>query len=254
MYLNYFTESALTDIITNISPNINKYSSESAWTEDYFKEKPNWFKTSKIYMPTTNLKLSDDKSKSYDYENAVSLYTNLSLTPGQALDERLWAYLTHVNFWGYTQDRWGKSEGNNSVNRVRNRYFLGSGSSKFSRNSLGRLWWSAHLTHSEEFENKFCLTEILFKSQDIHQGLIERNFSHNTNTLKSILTALKELNEEVSDSGSKVLSSSFVQKVNKKINAAGGVSILDYWDYEDFKSLVYREYELTNSSKEYTLV
>lgn len=133
-----------------------------------------------------------------DAYNAVELHKVLSsLSPAMAADQRLWAWLTHGRYFNYCQTRWPAT----NRNVVLSRWFFAKG---IQRNAIGRLWWSAHLTHAP-WDRAACLeryrkddpyhyTPILLGNQDIYQGLVERDFGRSLvlrTVILDVLNAVK---------------------------------------------------------------
>jgi len=153
-----------------------------------------------------------------DVKNSIKVYELLGdkLTPVQACDPRLWAFLCHETCWSYMVNRW-KPEAERDI---RSRYFLdGNDSRALSRNGIARLWWFAHLTYDRDRANPYELLEVLISEQNIQHNLLERNFGRNKIILHTILDFIKshpEINKKED-----------YERLGKIINRWGGVRLLD---------------------------
>ena len=130
---------------------------------------------------STNQYKYDKKGPSGDFENAKIIYTELSdLTPSDANDPRFWTRLTHEHFHNYTLERWYKGKkSDKQLDLVMDRsFFIGNSQRTRTHNSVARLWWIPYLTirHDEaDEEKKWELTKAIFKYQELHTSLLERN-------------------------------------------------------------------------------
>jgi len=186
------------------------------WLTNYFGHEK-WYGDTDIEIQQ-NLELTIGGPES-DVENSIKVYELLGdkLTPVQACDPRLWAFLCHETCWSYMVNRW-KPEAERDI---RSRYFLdGNDSRALSRNGIARLWWFAYLTHDKSRANPYELLEILLGDQNIQHNLLERNFGRNRMILHAILEFIKshpEINRKDD-----------YEKLGKIINRWGGVRLLDY--------------------------
>ena len=80
------------------------------------------------------------------------------------------------------------------IDSVKSRYFFtGNVDRALTTNGISRLWWIAHTTYDESYEDPYYLTKILLTTQDVAVTIFARNFSRNTNLTKFILKALDEI-------------------------------------------------------------
>jgi hypothetical protein len=224
MKINYFKESYMEQLKTNISNNRELYKQDDVWVTTYFGH-------DNFYLPS-NLDVNDIVllNEESEIENVKILYKALQiLTPTQASDERLWAYLAHVNFWDYMRFRWPANKENADV---LGRYFFGSSKAPV-RNGIARLWWYGYLSYDDSRENPFELTEMLVKRQDFAQNLLERSFGRNRTLTKAILSVLLEMERE----GKPLLREKY-RGLLIHINRMGGVTVLDALDKEDIEKVV----------------
>jgi hypothetical protein len=227
MDLYFLKEKSLNDLRQNLSGNMDFYSNTSPWLTDYF-EGDGWKQKTKVSFNQPTLILG--KEPTNDIENAIILYETLKhLTPSQASEERLWAYLTHTVCWDYMRSRWPIEESSgNQVMYLKNYYFFGS--SPYINNGLARLWWSVYATVDPTRKDPYELTRYLFTNQIIFRELFKRNFTRNTHVLKTILSSLIDL--EWLPKRNDILD------MTRKLNQRAGIVILDLLSVEDIEELV----------------
>ena len=77
---------------------------------------------------------------------ALRFYRSLEgITPRLALDERLWAWMTHFQLHSYGIKRWTRSKTTNLLNYVRAHWFHnGSADALWRHNTASRTWWMGH--------------------------------------------------------------------------------------------------------------
>lgn len=144
-----------------------------------------------------------------DAKNAILVHKYLKdLRPHQAADGRLWAYMTHTDFFSYTKARWPGTRGKNARRNIANHYFLRGGRQGLIQNSVARLWWGAHLTHApwesdpqlmplaDKFTDPYEYTRIFFYRQEVFQGLMARRFGSSLLVRICTLEALRVLKED----------------------------------------------------------
>lgn len=99
-----------------------------------------------------------------DFQSAIAIYEAYkNISTLLASNEAFWAYLTHVDLFSYAQKRWPKVKDDDcSADYIIDHWFLGTNG--LLRNAIASLWWSVYNTIDEEREDKYELTEILFKN------------------------------------------------------------------------------------------
>jgi hypothetical protein len=234
MKIKYLNTSSLDKLKSAISENVECYKKDSIWFDDYF-ENVKYFRESKIVSNRIELILPESSRIHFDAENAILLHKALDINVTQAIDERMWSYLTHVTFWNYMRKRWDISNMENPVAVIRDRYFFSGGDRRFTRNGIARLWWAAEMTKDTTRIDPYELTKVLFTSQDIAQNLLERSFSRNVNLTKSILSVLSKLDKETYTNVERY------RNLMKYFNSLGGVTLLDSLDEEDIKEIVHEK-------------
>lgn len=130
-----------------------------------------------------------------------------NLTPLVASKEEFWAYLTHVDCFHYTQQRWNRKNekdlvgsdilgGTATENYIREHFFYSSNGPMST--TLMNLWWSIYLSVDPERgeSKKYELSEILFISEDFRtRRLASSVLARNKEAIIGILQFLKEYPE-----------------------------------------------------------
>lgn len=242
MRIKYFTESAYLELFDGISDNISSYSlADNKWVKELFGDRE-YCKESRIESCLPSLDAAGE-----EYSNVVIFYDVFKdkLSPKQASNPYLWAYLTHLEYWEYTNKRWA-AEGM-SVETVKQRFFCNTEDGNrigFLRNAISRLWWIGYLSYQESRRNPYELTKLLTSHSDICQSVIERNFSMNRNVTIGILDAILEINNDpkLRDVGLQEKGSTKYEwrDLCKYINRYGAVTLLDSLTSDDIKDLSYK--------------
>ena len=184
-----------------------------------------------------------------DCKTAIAIYEAYNiLEPIQASDERLWTYLAHVDLYPYMIERWPEVYNGTAANPTKyilDHWFLSSSAqSNLLRHALGGLWWSVHLSVDEERENKYELTEILFRQLDFPTRTLG---TYKLGRHKEAVLGILEFIQENED----LFKSKFEPKtryVTKHLNVIGGVKPLSYFRRDFFKS------ELKKVSKSISMI
>lgn len=237
MGICYLKKGALDILKDNISDNIDYYREDTSWLNEYF-EGSDFYLPSRIHqVDEINLTLPEN-GQHFDLENTKKIYTKLKdLTLTQAADERLWVYLTHIEFWEYMKARWDVeprlSNETNVENFIHNRYFLKSQTDRWlAKNGIARLWWFGYITYDEELDNSFELTEVLFKDQDLARYIVQTSFCRNPMIAKTLLLVLANFND------GKYLKRKYFRNLIKQMNYLGGITVLDALNQEDIKQVI----------------
>lgn len=201
--------------------NRDKYGATVQWIEDFAGGELYFRESNQVVGPPPALLSTDEKGTHPDAENARLVYGWLrSLTPALAMEERLWAYMTHCMFPEYMHDRWPIAK----VSVIHRRYlFEGSSFAALSRNGIARLWWAGYLTEDTKRENPFELTDTLFLRQDIHVALMERSIGK----CRTVRTGVLEFLKKNLDYMSREAFGRRIQLLVRELNLLGGVSVLD---------------------------
>ena len=101
-----------------------------------------------------------------DFQTATSIFNAYSqLTPLQAYNAQLWDSLSLTDLFPYMQKRWGLKdidENDKLKNTILNHFTVKTRG--VMRHGLGGLWWLVYLTVDDDRDNRFELTEMLFKN------------------------------------------------------------------------------------------
>ena len=171
-------------------------------------------------------------------ECAILLYEALpDLTPMIAAYDPFWLYLSHKELFTYIRNRWPnvlKDENGNdkdiqkTKDYIMDYWFPGDGNAV--RSSLPGLWWSVYLTVDENRQDKYELTRVLFKQEDL------RTRTFGTYTLFRHKPAAVATLSFIKSRLETTFKHSFQNKcryMTKYLNYLGGCRLLSYMD-EDF--------------------
>lgn len=231
MILSFMKNAALDTLDADIPNNISRYNSNEKWIDAYFEEKGigKYAFSTGIAVPDVSLIVGDSST---DFENSKILYEAFkgNLSPVQASDLRLWAYLAHDTFWEYMRKRWAidlvsddddeDAGANKLIARIGSRYFFKASKGKaFVRQGIARLYWGAYLTYDEtNAKNPYEITEYFFSKQDIFAVSTEHALARNKALLIGSLRALKNYGD---------LKRKDIRKFFVKLNQAGGIVVFD---------------------------
>lgn len=228
------SENVLSEIKAQLPTYLDFYIAGKPWMDEVFQDK--WSLPTNLQV--IEIRLIESRDPAADLENTKILYGALrGLKVSQAVDERLWAYLTHGPFWNYVQSRWpirGGGDRTSKVSQVTERYFfIGNRSRALVRNAVARLWWFGHMTYDETRDDPFELTEILLSSQRTAHDLLERGYTRNRRILRAFLEALR-------DAYGTDINTEAMRAAARHLTWAGGVSVLDALSEDGLKSLILR--------------
>ena len=233
MFLGYFTEEAYDKLLNDVDVNLEKYSGTEEWLTEYFGNDA-YFALSSVEVNKFNPYYTGGGNEDEnDFINARNLYEAFKITPLQATNKYMWAYMCHCNqeCRKYIQTRWGKSS-------VSDRYFVsGDGLGLYYWNALSRLWWWAHLTYDKDnTRDPYALTKILFENQMVGRDFLGTLNGRNFNRTKGVLLALKDFKELV---GPKEGIDKYFRESNKILNRYAAINVFDFLDAEEIKKIAY---------------
>ncbi len=237
--LKFIKQNNLDQLLANIVPNQKRYAEAAPWLSAYFPG-GNWSLESNIIDPESiQLQIPQSKTELLDFENTRIVYSALKhLTPVQASDPRLWAYLTHVTHWEYMRSRWPIEQylGKPRLKEiVQERYFFMSDRSRAPlRNGMARLWWYGYCSYDPARDDPFELTGALLKKLDVTQNLLENAFGKNNQVTQAVLKVLLEREKE----GKAFYVREKVRELARYIVQVGGVTIIDALPEPDLRDLV----------------
>ena len=246
MQLNILKRNSLEQLQADISDNIEKYVSDIPWIDQYFADKSmvHYYRSTGIAVPDFELEVGGPET---DAGNAAIMYDALKdiLNPRLASDLRLWAYLTHKDFYTYMVHRWpievqdetdeideDASNSKKIYSRINTRYFFGASNGKaFVRQGIARLYWSAFLTYDQSNSNHYELTGDFLEKQDCFVAATERTLARNKTFLLSALRVLKEYGN---------INRADTRAYFAEINRACGIELLDSLSAENAYDLCKR--------------
>jgi len=237
--LNFLKQNSLDRLLANIVSNQDRYAEDSSWLGAYFSG-ANWSQESNISLTESiTLRLPKSKLVHFDLENTRAVYSALKhLTPLQAADPRLWAYMTHVTHWDYMRQRWPVEQyiGKPGLKEIiQSRYFFMSDRSRAPlRNGIARLWWYGYCSYDETLDDPFQLTDALLKKLDATQNILENAFGKNNQVTQAILRVLLEREKE----GKAFYVRKRVRDLAHYIVQIGGVTIIDALDEAELREIV----------------
>lgn len=237
--LRCFRQAHLDQVHANLINLLPKYTEDKRWIEEFFGAAP-WSCETSLFLPAGTELLLPEQGKHHDLENAKRIHTALRhLTIAQATDERLWAWMTHVQFWEYMRARWpvesymgGSATPSGIAINVKDRYFFtGNRDRALVHNGLARLWWYGHVSYDASREDPYELTAILLQKLDIAQSLLERSISRNPSVTRAVLRLLVEQKAE----GRDLAVRNNFRTLVKHLNRLGGIAVLDLLSEDDIK-------------------
>lgn len=226
MKLRFLPDSVLASLKRSISVNLRRYGErKDPWLEEYLAgtNLPD-IAESGIEVTGWPSLIDSNGAPVSDADAAQRLHESLRhLTPVQAGDERLWVCLCHVEpFYEYVRARWlteGDEQKETAV--VRRFFFENRGLGGISRNALARLWWCGHLTCEEGADDPYRYTKMLMQYADTPVGLLERCLGKSPEIVKQISRYISDHANGWQDR------SHAIQKLIRRVNAAGGALVLD---------------------------
>lgn len=236
MLLGYFTEEAYERLLNDVNENSEKYAGDEDWLENYFGRGITFSGLSSVevnkFSPFCSGSKSNAAKNEEDLTNAIKIYEAFKLTPLQASNKYMWAYLCHVDkdCRKYIQQRW---EGGN----IEQRYFVpGEGDGLYFFNALSRLWWCAHLTYDKDNRDHYALTKILFENQMLGKDLLDTLNRANFIRMKGILLAMKDFKEVL---GEREGMNQYFRECKKILNHTAAINMFDFLDSEDIRKITF---------------
>ncbi|WP_036876841.1 DUF6339 family protein [Xylanibacter oryzae] len=130
--------------------------------DDITFEEDNFLITPQVKAPE-NLLYRMIPTTEEDYKSAIALYDAYkTLKPLQAINIQFWESIALTDLFPYMQKRWNLKESKNLQKAILNHFTVKSHG--LIRQGLAGLWWLVHLSVDESRDNKYELTEMLFKN------------------------------------------------------------------------------------------
>jgi len=245
MKMKYLKQNCLDFLRANIEGHLDRYKNPQPWLDEVFHNTTYSLEADIPGGEGLELVLPEG-GQHYDLENTRRVYNALKhLTITQATDERLWAYMTHVQQWHYMRARWPVEGKSKPGEFIRQRYFFMSNPDRaLIRNGMARLWWYGYVSYDETRKDPFELTSLLLHTLDIAGSLLERAFSRNPGITKGVLEALAELRSQ----GQPVPDRETFRKVMRHLVLIGGVTVLDSLSQDEIKKIVLNELEMCSKA------
>ena len=149
--------------IDNVFENVEKGEGLDRFLQDRFPyEEENLLVTPHVKEPVGLLERMVPTTDG-DYLSAIALYDAYKcLTPLQAINSQFWESLALTDLFPYMQKRWNLAEAKDLKKSILNHFTFKSHG--IMRQGLAGLWWLVHLSIDEQRDNKYELTEYLFKN------------------------------------------------------------------------------------------
>lgn len=151
------------------------------------------------------------------------------LQPSVAADGRLWTLLSHCTFAEYSYSRWISATGLSETTEeaILSRLFMkGDSMKRLFRNSIGRLWWFAHVCYDEKRPDPYELLPVLLSNQNIQSALLERRIGMCRNLLIAVLEIIQD---------KQGIKSIDIKQIARDANFMGGGIVLDCLSKEELK-------------------
>ena len=191
-------------------------------------------------------KLNEEMLPSLD--SAILLYEALpDLNPLLASYAPFWLYMAHVELVAYMRKRWPnvfvnregvENDRDAQIGYIMDYWFPSMGSS--SKTWLPNLWWAVYLTVDSRREDKYALTRILFKQEDLRTRTLGTYtlFRHKPATVATLSFIESHMDT--------TFSHAFQNKcryMTKYLNYLGGCRLLSYMDESFFTEMLNKKNE-----------
>ena len=181
-------------------------------------------------------RMNEEKPSSID--SAILLFEAFpDLNPLMASYAPFWLYVAHVELVQYMRKRWqnviigrdgDRNDTSSQISYIMDYWFPSMGSS--SKTWLPNLWWAVYLTVDNRREDKYALTKILFRQEDLRTRTLGTYtlFRHKPATVATLSFIETHLDSTFSHSFQ-----NRCRYMTKYLNYLGGCRLLSYMD-EDF--------------------
>lgn len=191
-------------------------------------------------------RMNEERLSSID--SAILLFEALpDLNPLMASYAPFWLYFAHVELVQYMRKRWPNvivnrdGEQNDTLSQISyimDYWFPSMGSS--SKTWLPNLWWAVYLTVDTRREDKYALTKILFKQEDLRTRTLGTYtlFRHKPATVATLSFIESHLDTTFSHSFQ-----NRCRYMTKYLNYLGGCRLLSYMDEDFFLEMLNKKNE-----------
>ena len=181
-------------------------------------------------------------------ESAILLYEALpDLNPLLASYAPFWLYIAHVELVTYMRNRWpnvlvnrdGRENSKDAqIGYILDYWFSSMGSS--SKTWLPNLWWAVYLSVDPRREDKYSLTKILFKQEDLRTRTLGTYtlFRHKPATVATLSFIESHMDTTFNHSFQ-----NRCRYMTKYLNYLGGCRLLSYMDEDFFTKMLERKNE-----------
>lgn len=181
-------------------------------------------------------------------ESAIILYEALpDLNPLLASYAPFWLYLAHVELVTYMRNRWpnvlvnrdGRENSKDAqIGYILDYWFSSMGSS--SKTWLPNLWWAVYLSVDPRREDKYALTRVLFKQEDLRTRTLGTYtlFRHKPATVATLSFIESHMDTTFNHSFQ-----NRCRYMTKYLNYLGGCRLLSYMDEDFFTKMLERKKE-----------
>lgn len=184
-----------------------------------------------------------------DFISAIALYDAYKgLKPLQAINAQFWESLALTDLFPYMQKRWNL-KGCKDLRRTILNHFTVS-EHGIMRQGLSGLWWLVHLTADEARDNKYELTEMLFKNYTLRYIRFGagRVIQHKEAAL-GILQFIKDNEKDIPSL------ENFANGLTSYFNKLGAVKQLSFMDREFFyNEMAVHFEEFNNATTHYAII
>jgi len=181
-------------------------------------------------------------------ESAIILYEALpDLNPLLASYAPFWLYIAHVELVTYMRNRWPnvlvnrdgrENSKDEQIGYILDYWFSSMGSS--SKTWLPNLWWAVYLSVDPRREDKFALTKVLFKQEDLRTRTLGTYtlFRHKPATVATLSFIESHMDTTFNHSFQ-----NRCRYMTKYLNYLGGCRLLSYMDEDFFTKMLERKNE-----------
>jgi hypothetical protein len=236
MKVRFLKSVSLEELRANVDSNLERYRSGNF--DDLAADHSMWFEVNSEYDPKGFEKLKPPKGGNfYEQENCLIFYNSFNnITPYEARDERLWAYLSHTYLFKHAQQRWKiPDDDEQAVRHIRNHFFASNKRSLERDNVASRLWWMAHLCGRVKGLDRSTVLEVLLHKADVRANIVERPTVSQSLNVFSVL--IQKLKSSLDADGSLFERNKF-RPLMKEINSVGGFKLLECLPEKDLHKII----------------
>jgi hypothetical protein len=230
MKVNFLKERALRELKSQIKDNLDLYRKDGFALR--FADPFYWF-ASEVELDESALKkmkLPDEQKNLFEVENCIAVYSALKgLTPSEATEERLWAYITHTVLLDYARARWPiPSDDTKAVKHIAAHFFASDQRGLERDNAVSRLWWMSHLcSRVQKLKLEESLKILLHKS-DVRQQVVERPTT--SQSVEVFSAIIRILGKSYHTPEQKLFERETWRRFMVRLNGLGGYRLLDALD------------------------